>query len=153
MATVVVIDEREYRKQFHGNTGMLFKYIDEIGKETRRGAAALAPKPGMPPNNMTRINYSTGRLAASIRVKTFPGYEIESYVYTKVKHALWVHESVWRGGRGPQYIYPKRGKFLKFQVKGKTVFARRVRSIWIPQPFLRRALQAAMRRGPRRVLP
>lgn len=87
----------------------------------------------------------TGFLRASIREREDTGgtaLRIDIVAYAD--YALPVHE-----GRGPVVIKPRRGHFLKFEVDGRTVYAREVHQpARAARPFLSRALrEVASSRG------
>lgn len=66
----------------------------------------------------------TGRLVGSIvREDTPEGFK----VYPKAEYARWVEEGT--GIFGPRFlpIFPRRAKALRFEVEGKTIFARYVK--------------------------
>jgi hypothetical protein len=106
-------------------------------------ALGTVPKPGGPPRNRTGLNYSTGRLAATIHPEFGAKYgnEVEGRVVAGTDHALFIH-----GGTSPHIIRPKRpgGKMVFFWAKA----GRRVSFSIVhhpgtrPVPFLAEHLRA-----------
>jgi len=85
----------------------------------------------------TLFKNRTGRLRSSIEVTKVSLFK--NMIGTKVSYAGYVEFGNRPNGTG-MYIYPKRAKFLKFTINGKTIFARRVRSHG-PLPFLGNAVK------------
>lgn len=72
-------------------------------------------------NVLTPVDTGTLRAGNQMAVsREAPG--ARGWVYNNVKYAAAVHD-----GSGPYVIRPRRGKALKFEVGGRTVFARSVR--------------------------
>jgi len=87
---------------------------------------------------MRRAPVDTGRLRSSWRVKNFAptGNRMVSTVYTDVNYAGYVVSG------GPEWIYPRSKKFLRFRGRGgEWVFARRVRGAK-PNNFVQDGLMA-----------
>lgn len=97
-------------------------------QKASEAAAQAASKSGLFVNR-------TGRLQKSIDHKMLGKFRARTSA--KAKHAAWVeHGNTFK--TGAQYIYPKNGKFLKFHIDGRTVFARRVKASK-PRPFMNEA--------------
>ncbi|QWY81324.1 hypothetical protein SEA_RIZWANA_27 [Arthrobacter phage Rizwana] len=114
------------------------------------------------------INSRSGELARSLqanRPHTKHTLAISSLVFTRAKHALWVHDGTANAGTG--YIYPKHGKYLAVpRAKGGSVRGGTLRRAWRngkpetrgekpyfttlavrgqkPNPYLEKALAEAM---------
>ena len=90
------------------------------------------------------VNSRTGQLARSIEVRRAyfagaPGAE----VYTGLYYAIMVHDGTGIYGPTGRPIRAQRGRYLVFEVGGRTIFARQVRG-QRANPFLRDALRSAV---------
>ncbi|ALY10563.1 hypothetical protein FDH86_gp028 [Arthrobacter phage Tank] len=116
------------------------------------------------------INSRSGELKRSLQVNRPHSRHtlgIASLVFTRAKHALWVHDGTANAGTG--YIYPKNGKYLVVPgKKGGSVRGGTLRKVWRngsaeatgskpyfttlavrgqkPNPYLEKALSEAMGR-------
>lgn len=88
----------------------------------------------------------TGRLRSSIRAEPPRIFSLRGSVKvgSDLEYAAWVND-----GTRPHVIRPRTKRYLKFQVGGRTVFARKVNHPGTkPRPFLDRALrEVAAARG------
>ncbi|RFU83610.1 HK97 gp10 family phage protein [Streptomyces triticagri] len=101
----------------------------DIGERVERVTRAVANRARQ------RAPVDSGHLRASIRSAVRQeGGRIVGRVWTDVDYASIVHN-----GRGP--VVPRRAKALRFQIGGRTIFARRVGPAR-GQPFLWEALRA-----------
>jgi len=72
-----------------------------------------------------------------------PGGKIRGEVFNNTNYALVVHE-----GSGPHVIRARKGKALKFEVGGRTVFAASVRHPGTkPRPWLAESLRGTLSTG------
>lgn len=135
MAVRFVLDGAAMAQILRGPDGPVVRHLIRVGDATIAGARR-------------RINNRSGRLSASL-VKRItngpngPGVTVIAGAGLNPSYAYWVHE-----GNGPPgtRIYPK-GGVLAFTVGGTKVFARSVKVIENPNPYLRDALAEAMAAG------
>lgn len=145
MASVSVrLDNRAIAAQLTGPNGAVARDLLRRGQRVQNAARRLAP-------------VDEGRLRASITTEVRgSGPSLTVRVGSNLKYAVYVHEGTGiYAGRG--YIYPKRGRYLRWPVKNNSgsgnrryrggstsryAFAKRVRGVK-GRPFLRDALDAA----------
>lgn len=145
MAEVTIrLDPQAIQRQLTGPSGAIARDLVRRAQRVQNAARRLAP-------------VDEGRLRASISTEVRgSGRTLEARVGSNLEYAIYVHEGTGiYAGRG--YIYPKRGRYLRWPNKnnsgsgnrrysrGRTsryVFAKRVRGVR-PRPFLRDALPAA----------
>lgn len=132
-------NEPEIDRLLRSPDGDVATYIRRIAEATRSLAVAKAP-------------VDNGPLRASLRVHMdSTGTQVKAWVYSNLEYALYVHEGTGIYGPKGQPIRPKRGQFLRFEVRnprttapgrGNIVFARQVRG-QRPNRFLLEALRQA----------
>jgi hypothetical protein len=127
----IEIDEARLSAAFLDQGG---SFLRNLTGRIETGARAQAPK-------------RSGRLAAATSaddVHADGPWSLRSGVTTHVPYALFVHEPT-----RPHLIFPRTTQFLRFTVKGKTIFAKRVRHPGTAgQPFLRHAAEQAIATDP-----
>lgn len=106
MATdaIFVVDPVGYAHAFKSWDGIVGQDMTRRVLKGTAAAIATAPGPGKPPRNRTGINYSTGRLIATIHPE-FGMYntEVEGRVVAGTPEAVFVH-----GGTRPHIIRPRK---------------------------------------------
>jgi hypothetical protein len=127
----VTIDETRLSAAFLDQGGA---FLRNLTRRIETGARTEAPK-------------RSGRLAASTSaddVQAEGPWLLRSGVTSHAAYALFVHEPT-----RPHVILPRRSSVLRFTVKGRTIFARRVRHPGTKgQPFLRDAAHQAIATDP-----
>jgi hypothetical protein len=90
----------------------MFEELDRLAGRTTRIMASVAP-------------IASGRLAAEIHPEiTGGGFQLISDVKSEAGYS---YTGVTRFGHRTAFIYPRRAQALRFQIGGKTIFAKRVR--------------------------
>lgn len=144
MADVVYVqDPVGFNVAFKSWNGEVGRYLRQKTEEVRVAAVLLAPGPAKSPVNRSSVNWSTGRLEASITTDYghSTGGDLESTVTANAPYALMVHEGTRR-----HVILPKPGRTLRFRGRtGDIVFAPRVdHPGTAANPFLSKALETVM---------
>lgn len=145
MASKLILDSPTIRSLMASKDGPVYQDIHRRGNAVLREARRLAPK-------------DTGRLKQSMALEMrFAMNKVVARVGSNLEYALYIHEGTANKGTG--FIYPKKGKFLKFPIvnnsgKGNRrykagataqyAYAKRVRGIK-PTPFLLNAIPAALK--------
>jgi hypothetical protein len=110
-----------------GALAALQKFIDGLSPALERGLSQTAFR-----GQKVAVSRSNGSVAAGVGVSATPdGYELQA----RAPHSVFVER-----GRGEVHAAP--GKYLRFEVGGRVVFARKVRPAR-PRPFMAPA-RAAM---------
>lgn len=122
------IDSKAFVASMRAGQKRLALLVVQALQRSAEKAAQTASKSGLFVNRTGRLQKSIGhKMTGKFRASTS----------ASAKHAAWVeHGNTFRSGA--KYIYPKNGKFLKFSIDGKTVFARRVKASK-PRPFMAEA--------------
>ncbi|MCM6777937.1 hypothetical protein NDR87_31435 [Nocardia sp. CDC159] len=91
-----------------------------------------------------RVNVRSGRLRSTIGHRVTPaGPVVRLDVFATARHARYVHD-----GTRPHVITPRRAAVLRFEVGGRTVFARRVQHPgYRGNPFLSSAVRDELARA------
>lgn len=107
-----VLDQSGIREVLVGPRGEAVKLAARMARETERNAKTGAP-------------VKTGKLAQRTEADAMPkvsGMRVTTKVEAKQNYSIYVHEGV----RGGKVIVPKTAKALRFQIGGRTVFAKSV---------------------------
>lgn len=122
------IDSTAFRASLVAAAKALRKSIFQAVSESARKAAEFA-------RATTLFRDRNKQLRPSIRAKTLSPTRAQAIA--GARHGAWVElGNTFRSGA--RYIYPKRAKFLRFEIDGQTIFARRVRAS-APRPFMTEA--------------
>ena len=122
----LTVNRKVILNELRSPSGGVTKDLIRRGTAVQRMAKRLCPR-------------DKGKLVNSITLDVKPGEYAR--VGTNVEYARYVHEGTGNNGNG--YIYPRRGRFLRFPGRGGgQVFAKRVRGVK-GRPFLKDALPAA----------
>jgi hypothetical protein len=91
-----------------------------------------------------RVNVRSGHLRSTLGDRTAVlGPTVLTEVYATARYARWVHD-----GTRPHVIVPRRARVLRFEVGGRTVFARRVNHPgYRGNPFLQSSVRDEMARA------
>ena len=84
----------------------------------------------------------TGELRSKIKVRWAGSYHAQTHT-GDTKHAAWVEYGNGFRRPGQEYIYPKKAKFLRFEINGQTFFRRRVKHSK-PRPYMAEAREHAV---------
>lgn len=110
MAVDLRFDSRELAEVLRGPTGPVFRHLIERAERVKIGAKA-------------RVGVKTGKLRDSIvkRIEKGGPAGFDVHVGSELSYSEFHHE-----GTRPHVILPVHGRFLMFDVNGRTVFATRV---------------------------
>lgn len=117
------LDQGQMQKELMGTGKAVPRLVNTVARRTAQSAKSRTP-------------VDTGNLRNSINQKplTVTGLKASTQVVADAEYSLFVHD-----GTAP-VIYPKKGKFLKFQIGDRTIYAKSVRG-QKPRPFLTNALK------------
>lgn len=141
-----VEDPPAFRQEFRSFTGSVGRHISRLTIDTGFRARNEAPHPGKLGTGRTKINYSTGALAASIittRAKTGPELDCEGRVVVLDPKAKYVIH-----GTSPHPIRARRAPRLVFfwARRGRVFAGKKVKHPGTPaNDFLNRALRRTVR--------
>jgi hypothetical protein len=115
---MVTLQTAAFVQSMKGAKKALARFVIDALKVSSQRAAEYAINSGL-------FRHRTGALRKSIRPKMVSNFHAKTIA--GAKHAAWVeHGNTFR--TGAQWIYPKRGKFLKFTLDGTKFVVRRVRA-------------------------
>lgn len=110
MAYEYHIDEAGYRELTQSPTGAVWKYMDKLGKDAQKAARRFAPKRtrALERSITSRVELRSGAPAVIV------GSDLPYALIAEV-------------GSRPHLIYPNNGRYLRFVVRGRVVYARVVK--------------------------